>query len=340
MTRTIKSHSRKLIYILGFLAIILFAAIASASAFAAETPNAESSETTEPEYPAYMVNHSSITFNSQYNEPWKSLWIYNNTENRTQSMNSKTKFENIKNIYSPGSNSIIMLKPVFWNTTLTPYIVYPLKAGSTTITVTAADGSKINVPVTIDKNYFAEALKHNPYFGTSRKESKYDNDILYYENKYYGQDAVPNTKITIKVKGKKTIKVKANSTGDFSFNLKKVLKKGEILKTGTPVNIKYTSNGVSYTDKQKVKAWSSMTYKKGQFKRSKGKTKIKFKVANLHKGDYIVVVIKKAKYIQPIKKIKAKNVYVPVENNIPGTPFKAYLRNKFNQNMVKVNTLI
>ena len=313
-----KAFSRRFFLIMGFMIMIGIAAIGICTASASAAEEQPEQEAVKP----YAANHDSITFSRQYSEPWKSLWLKKTADGRIT-------YENITNISCPDNNILVIMKAKQWNGALTPYIIYPLKAGTTTIRVTAPDNSIIDIPVTITKDYFVEAFKTNSYFGLKKEYSRYDNKILYGERKYVGHDVVPKTNITIKVSGEKAIKTKASQEGDFSFKFKK------IFKTGTKVSIKYSANGVSYTDKLKVAKWSKLSRKKGIIKASSGKKiKIGFKVANLHKGDYIVLKVDDMKYTKPIKKYKNKTVYVTIDKVAKKTPFKVMLKNKFDQNMV------
>jgi hypothetical protein len=288
----------------------------------AEAANAEDPQPQpQPEpQPIYEVNHSSVTFNSYYNEPWKALWISKIDVEPNQYI-SMTRYS------CPMNGSIVSLSPKAWTNGLVPVYVRPLKAGKTTITVTTPDNKTIDVPVTVDKSYFRAALAANPYFSISDDEEEFNNKLLYGQKKYYGSDAVPFTKITVKC-GKKKIKTKADAQGNFKFKLK------QEYKIGTKGWIKYKSNGVTFTDKLKVSKWSKISHKPGFCKSSGGKTKIGFKVKNLHKGDIIKVAVKNKVYTQVIKNPKVKTVYVQAGKAKRSTMFKVTLLNKYLQKMV------
>ena len=102
--------------------------------------------------------------------------------------------------------------------------------------------------------------------------------------------------------------------------------------------IKYTAGGATYKENLKVSCGSTIKHKQGNYKSKGTKTRIAFKVKNLHKGDKITVKINGSSYTKKITNVRAKTIYVPVSRTIAYTPFKVTLKNKYRQKML-VKTL-
>lgn len=325
MTNTI---SKKSLAAFLFFMFLITAAFLAADGVKADEPQ------TEPERPPYTISHTSVTFNNSYSEPWKALWLIKQDKVPTATGFTYTHtYENIpEGKYScPGKGSIINIIPTGWSNNISPLHVYPLKAGSTTITVTPPAGDPIQILVTVSSSYFKTALANNSYFSFKDDDEEFNNMLVYGERKYTGSDTVPNAKITVKC-GKQTINTTADNKGDFRFTLKK------IYKFKTKGWIKYTAGGATYKENLKVSCGSTIKHKQGNYKSKGTKTRIAFKVKNLHKGDKITVKINGSSYTKKITNVRAKTIYVPVSRTIAYTPFKVTLKNKYRQKML-VKTL-
>ena len=315
MTNTI---SKKSLAAFLFFMFLITAAFLTADGVKADEPQ------TEPERPPYTISHTSVTFDYSYRAPWKALWLIKQDV-------SPIQYQNITTYSCPGNGSIINIIPTGWSNNISPLHVYPLKAGSTTITVTPPAGDPIQIPVTVSSNYFKTALANNSYFSFKDDDEEFNNMLVYGERKYTGSDTVPNAKITVKC-GKQTISTTADNKGDFRFTLKK------IYKFKTKGWIKYTAGGATYKENLKVSCGSTIKHKQGNYKSKGTKTRIAFKVKNLHKGDKITVKINGSSYTKKITNVRAKTIYVPVSRTIAYTPFKVTLKNKYRQKML-VKTL-
>lgn len=315
MTNTI---SKKSLAAFLFFMFLITAAFLTADGVKADEPQ------TEPERPPYTISHTSVTFDYSYRAPWKALWLIKQDV-------SPIQYQNITTYSCPGNSSIINIIPTGWSNGISPLHVHPLKAGSTTITVTPPAGDPIQIPVTVSSSYFKTALANNSYFSFKDDDEEFNNMLVYGERKYTGSDTVPNAKITVKC-GKQTINTTADDKGDFSFTLKK------IYKFKTKGWIKYTAGGATYKENLKVSCGSTIKHKQGNYKSKGTKTRIAFKVKNLHKGDKITVKINGRSYTKKITNIRAKTIYVPVSRTIAYTPFKVTLKNKYKQKML-VKTL-
>lgn len=315
MTNTI---SKKSLAAFLFFMFLITAAFLTADGVKADEPQ------TEPERPPYTISHTSVTFDYSYRAPWKALWLIKQDV-------SPIQYQNITTYSCPGDGRIINIIPTGWSNNISPLHVYPLKAGSTTITVTPPAGDPIQIPVTVSSSYFKTALANNSYFSFKDDDEEFNNMLVYGERKYTGSDTVPNAKITVKC-GKKTISTTADNKGDFQFILKK------IYKFKTKGWIKYTAGGATYKENLKVSCGSTIKHKQGNYKSKGTKTRIAFKVKNLHKGDKITVKINGSSYTKKITNVRAKTIYVPVSRTIAYTPFKVTLKNKYRQKML-VKTL-
>ena len=271
-----------------------------------------------------MFYSLSVKFDYSYRAPWKALWLIKQDV-------SPIQYQNITTYSCPGNGSIVNIIPTGWSNGISPLHVYPLKAGSTTITVTPPAGDPIQIPVTVSSSYFKTALANNSYFSFKDDDEEFNNMLVYGERKYTGSDTVPNAKITVKC-GKQTINTTADNKGDFRFTLKK------IYKFKTKGWIKYTAGGATYKENLKVSCGSTIKHKQGNYKSKGTKTRIAFKVKNLHKGDKITVKINGSSYTKKITNVRAKTIYVPVSRTIAYTPFKVTLKNKYRQKML-VKTL-
>lgn len=315
MTNTI---SKKSLAAFLFFMFLITAAFLTADSVKADEPQ------TEPERPPYTISHTSVTFDYSYRAPWKALWLIKQDV-------SPIQYQNITTYSCPGNGSIVNIIPTGWSNNISPLHVYPLKAGSTTITVTPPAGDPIQIPVTVSSSYFKTALANNSYFSFKDDDEEFNNMLVYGERKYTGSDTVPNAKITVKC-GKQTINTTADNKGDFRFTLKK------IYKFKTKGWIKYTAGGATYKENLKVSCGSTIKHKQGNYKSKGTKTRIAFKVKNLHKGDKITVKINGSSYTKKITNVRAKTIYVPVSRTIAYTPFKVTLKNKYRQKML-VKTL-
>lgn len=315
MTNTI---SKKSLAAFLFFMFLITAAFLTADGVKADEPQ------TEPERPPYTISHTSVKFDYSYIAPWKALWLIKQDV-------SPIQYQNITTYSCPGNGSIINIIPTGWSNGISPLHVYPLKAGSTTITVTPPAGDPIQIPVTVSSSYFKTALANNSCFSFKDDDEEFNNTLVYGERKYTGSDTVPNAKITVKC-GKQTISTIADNKGDFRFTLKK------IYKFKTKGWIKYTAGGATYKENLKVSCGSTIKHKQGNYKSKGTKTRIAFKVKNLHKGDKITVKINGSSYTKKITNVRAKTIYVPVSRTIAYTPFKVTLKNKYRQKML-VKTL-
>lgn len=174
-------------------------------------------------------------------------------------------------------------------------IVYPVKEGKTTITVTGINDFKFTVNVTVDKSYFTQEIKN----------------YLTLENCWYGTKKVyvgvySGSKGTMKI-GKTTYKFTVGKSGRVKIKLKKVYK----LNTKIKVTVKY--NG--YTVAKNFTFYPGATY--DEVKASKHK--VKMLTHNLHKGDIVKVIYKKKAYTYKAKKnydSKDKHIAIKVKKTL------------------------
>lgn len=336
MNRTITRKWFLALMLLSCIAIAVFLAQGNAGAKATDDPPATQPGTetpqTDPATPPvkeYKVNHTQLLFNSDRSAPFKMLWF------------NKSKVPVVSYTYN-NADGILFLKKKKINGR-TPLMVYPLKPGTTSIILTDPNGTQVTVPVTVDQSYFKAACRDNPYFTLPQSNLKYDNELLYGEKKFVCYDALSSCKVKMKIE-KDSYKFKANNEGSFKIKLKKTYK------AGTSAVFTFTAaDGKKYTKKAKIQKWSEMEYNKKLNKKFTAKVvennkkvkmkmiKLGFETKNIHSGDYVVVKINGKTYQTSVKKDGASKIFVKVPAEPKGTPFKATLRNNFDQKMLSID---
>jgi hypothetical protein len=132
---------------------------------------------------------------------------------------------------------------------ITSSMLKSLKTGSKTLKITMSDNYDPNsksVKITITKEKTKLAAKKKT-FKKSKKTKKYTIILKNSKNK-----AVKKAKVTLKIKGKKTITAKTNSKGKATFKIKKLNKKGKFKATIKFKGTKYYK-GVSKKVKLTIK---------------------------------------------------------------------------------------
>ena len=339
--------TRKLLLVMILLSCMLFAAIPAQGNARAEqatpTPEQPTTQTpqTEPVQPApkvYKLNHSQLIFSYDYNEAFKMLWF------------NKSKTPVVSYTYNQ-ADGILFIKQKKINGRK-PLMVYPLKAGTTSITVTDPNGTQTVVPVTVYPGYFLTACRENPHFTLPESNIKYDNELLYGEKKFVCYDALSQSDVSLKI-DKDTYTYKANNEGSFKIKLKK------IYKAGTKAIFTFKdADGKAYTKKARIQKWSELEYNKKLNKKFKMKVveiikdknnkekkkkvrkkmiKLGFEAKNIHNGDYVTVKINGETFQSDAAKKGDVKMFVKIPSNPKGTPFKATLRNIFDQKMLNLD---
>ncbi|MBQ9531367.1 MAG: hypothetical protein IJR70_04780 [Eubacterium sp.] len=196
-------------------------------------------------------------------------------------------------------------------------LVYPKKQGKTTFTIFDNIGNKVKINVNVKDGKTLNKLKKSSF-----KSLKYGDTVLKGET-------LDNASVKLKISGK-TYKTKADSNGNYKF------KNVKICKIGTEFKITFTSKGISYTKKGKVKKpktpylWHYYYYK--------NQKKFHGYVKNVHKGDKVKITIGKKTYTKTIKKnasgkTKIKYSFKVTPNGNYGSKIKLKVVNKYNQTL-------